>query len=53
MPLNERVAWYVAASKFSQAYSPQTGLEHIQMKVRDIQKVRERLSHLKRIYRHG
>jgi hypothetical protein len=51
LSLEDRIAWYRAASRFIRSYSPSLTFEEIESKVRGIQASRERLSHLKRSLR--
>src|SRR5262249_26481483 len=47
LPIEERVAWYVAARQLSQQWSPQTVSERLEAKVDEVRRMRERLAHLK------
>jgi hypothetical protein len=48
LSLEERIGWYVAADRFSRACSSTAAPEEIQMRVKQIQAVRDRLAYLDR-----
>jgi hypothetical protein len=51
LSLEDRIAWYRAAWRFSRLHSHPVRLDEIETKIRNIQTVRERLSRLNRSLR--
>jgi hypothetical protein len=47
LSVQERVAWYASAFRLSRRFSKPIGADEIESRVRQIQDVRARLSHLK------